>query len=72
MPTLYEDLLEAGVEIDSHESDLYFPVSKESEQILLRHPDQSFTIFRSQIDGSAWVDCPFAYDPWWNKRISKS
>ena len=70
MSSLYEDIKAAGIEIDHHESDLYFPVTLESREIL-RKSGRAHTMFRSAIDGSLWFDCPFAYDPWWIEQTGR-
>ena len=75
MNTLYQDLVAAGIPTDNHESDLYFPVTKDSCALLLRHERQvkgTVTVFTSEIDGQQWYDVPFAYDPWWEKRAAES
>jgi hypothetical protein len=70
MSTLYEDLKAAGVQIASHESDLYFPVTPESRTILNRYPVQlaNATTFVNQVEGGRWFDVPFAYLPYWEKK----
>jgi len=69
-PTLYDALKEANVPTDSHESDLYFLRTPEALEILKRFPTQGAVAqsFRSCLDGKLWVDVPFAYQPWWDKR----
>lgn len=68
MKTLYETLTEAGVETDSHCSDLYFPATPESRAILGRFPVEraNATCF-TPWDGSQglWFDVPFAFTPYW-------
>ena len=68
--SLYTDLIEAGVEVSNHESDLYFPSTAVSRPILKRHPAEAglASCFRSNIDGKTWIDVPFAFDPFWEKR----
>ena len=70
--SLYTDLVEAGVKISNHYSDLYFPVTDESAAILAKHPKQKdiATTFRSNIDGVLCFDVPFAYDPHWEKNFT--
>jgi hypothetical protein len=66
MPTVYEQLSRAGVELDHHESDLYARVTPESRAIVEAYEFRNnVTTFRSQIDGTPWYDVPFAYDPYW-------
>lgn len=66
--SLYTELVEAGIDINSHESDLYFPVSKESTAILDRHPELTWSTFIHQATGISWYDVPFMYEPWWRER----
>ena len=66
--SLYNELVEAGVEIDHHESDLYCQVSKESTAVLARHPCLAKSTFIHQRTGTRWYDIPFMFDPWWRKR----
>lgn len=70
--TIYSDMIAAGIEVHSHESDLYVPNTPESREILAKHHKkvdgwnvQSFT---NQIDGAQWLDIPFAYEPFWQSR----
>jgi hypothetical protein len=66
MPSLYEQMKAAGVEIDHHESDLYVPVNPTTRLIISDYKYKSnVETFRSQIDGTYWYDIPFAYDPAW-------
>ena len=66
--TLYTDLIDAGIEVRSWQSDLYFPVTPESKEILLRYPKQSRSVFKSNADGQIMYECPFAFDPYWQTR----
>lgn len=65
--SLYTDLIEAGVEVGNWQSDLYFPRTAQTTEILSRHPDQkrNATVFNSNIDGVPTYDVPFAFDPFW-------
>lgn len=67
---LYKDLVEAGIETDSHESDLYFPVTEQSTAILQTYPQWTKTVerFRHSVNGTWWYDVPFAFQPWWDAR----
>jgi hypothetical protein len=67
MRSVYRDLLKAGCEIDSHESDLYVRDTPAARTILQFH-GKSWQAFRSQVDGLIWLDVPFAYEPFWEKR----
>lgn len=70
--TLYETLQSAGCEMDSHESDLYVRATAEATTILKRFPTQweNARAFTSQIDGKLWYDVPFAFQPWWERRLA--
>lgn len=68
---LYEDLVAAGIETANHASDLYFPVTEQSTQILKRHPDVRASVFTSNVDGKLSYDAPFQYQPWWDARSEK-
>jgi hypothetical protein len=69
-PSLYADLMAAGIVIDNHESDLYFPKTPATEAILARHPDKKAiaTIFHHSGNGATWFDVPFAYLPYWEAK----
>lgn len=65
---IYEQLKNAGVKLDHHESDLYAKVTPESIEIINKWNYKSIVrIFTSNIDDSMWYDIPFAYTPFWNK-----
>jgi hypothetical protein len=74
--TIYEEAKKLGVEIDHHESDLYIPVTPETQELVRNYQFRSIvTRFTSQVDGKSWYDIPFAYQPFWNaveRRIEKS
>ena len=65
--SLHQQLLAAGVDVDSHESDLYAMVTPESRRIV-EESGHGSTMFRSEADGKLWYDLPFAFDPFWAKR----
>lgn len=67
--TLYREMIEAGVETDSHESDLYVLATPEAREILARHPTEAKNArgFVSAVDKRFWIDIPFAYEPFWTK-----
>ena len=66
--SLYTDLVAAGIPVSNWQSDLYFPVSYEAAEILEKYPQQSRSIFKSKIDGRPMYECPFAFDPYWQKQ----
>jgi hypothetical protein len=66
--SVYRELLEAGCDLDHHESDLYIRNTPEARDILAARP-------RAKVrgrhfvgtDGNCWIEIPFAYDPFWEK-----
>ena len=63
--TLYEECVEAGFDLDHHESDLYIK-DCQAARTLLNQYGRQFTRFVSQIDGHRWWDVPVAYQPYWD------
>lgn len=73
--SIYQRMLAAGVQIDSHESDLYVPATEQTRKLIADYNQevkQGFRLetrtFTSQIDGKPWIDIFFAYEPWWIAR----
>jgi hypothetical protein len=66
--SIYKELLDAGVEMDHHESDLYVKVTPKSREILTAYGRRYAEVFISEIDGLCWYDLPFAYEPFWEKK----
>jgi len=71
--SLYEEIAASGVVFDSHYSDLYFPATKQTSDILARWPAQQkiAKTFVCQLDGLWWYDVPFAYLPYWAEKIAE-
>ena len=69
--TLYDTIKAAGIEHSNHESDLYLPDTPEVLAILENFPLQKGNAqrFRNQITKTTWIDVPFAYTPWWDRRM---
>lgn len=71
---LYQELKEAGCEIDNHESDLYVKATMKSLEIIKKHGLKFDGIqagqFWHQVTKQRWFEIPFAYTPWWEKRAS--
>lgn len=67
--SIYQAIKAAGIETDNWCSDLYFPETKESMEILRKYPLhlKNSTKFSSAIDGTRWIDVPFAFDPEWER-----
>lgn len=68
--TLFQKVVAAGLEFDSHESDLYIKNSTAAHTILEEFPlnKKNTRTFQSKVDGGLWLDVPFAYEPFWIKR----
>ena len=65
--SIYQQLKDAGVPLDSHESDLYAKATPDSVPIILEHEGDVHT-FISTADGELWYDIPFAYLPFWESK----
>ena len=70
---LYEAIKKAGIQIQNHYSDLYFPVTPESVAILAQYPaaKRIATTFTNQVEGGLWYEVPFAFRPYWEERKSR-
>ncbi len=64
--TLYQELKDAGCELDSHESDLYVLATAKAMLIVTKHP-VGYSCFIGN-DGKRWLDLPFMYSPWWEHK----
>lgn len=62
---IYAALKAAGCELDHHESDLYVKATPEAIRLTAGEPNRSF--FTSH-DGSRWIDLPFKYTPFWERK----
>lgn len=72
-PSLYAEIVASGIQHDNHESDLYFPATEKSREILKRWPisSKNAETFRNQRPpnvGELWFDVPFAYLPYWEAK----
>jgi len=68
--SLYDRAIEQGLEMGSHESDLYLKVTPESYKLIKNYKYRpNVTTFISQIDKALWYDIPFAYQPFWDKKV---
>lgn len=68
--SIYEEMIAAGVEYDHHESDLYVKDCQEARDVLKMHDKKvdgwNVERFTNEIDGTPWLDIPFAYTPYWD------
>ena len=69
--SLYQDLRAAGIPTDHHESDLYVLDTPAARALIVKHGKKG-SGFTSQIDRKRWLDVPFAYDPFWEKKSGRS
>ncbi len=66
---LYKEIKKLGIETDSHESDFYFKVTKESTDLIPGYEFyKNITVFRNQTDNTHWYCVPFAYMPYWEQK----
>jgi hypothetical protein len=67
----YYKLLRAGVPMDSHESDLYVKDTPTARAILADWPFGRLGRFKNNINGEIYIDIPFAYAPYWEKKVRR-
>jgi hypothetical protein len=67
-PDLYNECVAAGLQLDHHRSDLYILDTKKAREIVKRCALVRTSTFVSQVDGKLWIDVPFAYLPFWEKK----
>ncbi len=66
--TLFEEIKQAGIPYDHHNSDLYVRHTQEAMAILNKYPlnKKNATKFKCASGhpdaGQVWIDIPFAYD----------
>ncbi len=71
--SIYQEMIEARIPVDSHCSDLYAKVTLVSEEIIARYPfKKNVRRFRSNLDGTQWFVIPFAFDPYWENKKAKA
>lgn len=73
MSTLYDDLVNANVPIDHHESDLYFYPNDAAIKILDQYPVErrmckKFFSESGKEPKGWWIEAPFAYKPYWDEK----
>ena len=66
--SVYQDMVDVGVPMTNHYSDLYVKVTPESQAILERYKDLSVSRFMHQGDGTLWYDIAFQYMPYWDEK----
>lgn len=66
---IHELMISSGVKVDHWASDLYVPNTEQTREIIEQFDihKKNAQNFGSAIDGTPWIDIPFAYD----KAIAK-
>ena len=67
--SLYSVLLDAGIEMSNHCSDLYFEKNEKSDEIVKDYPEACITVFMNQITWTQWYCANFQYTPFWSKSV---
>lgn len=66
--SIYDQVVEKGLTVDNHESDLYVEDCEEARRIV---DGYAFKVnvrrFRG-ADGRFWLEVPFAFEPFWERR----
>jgi len=65
--TLYQAVIRLGIPHDHHESDLYLPYTEEVRQLLQTH-GLTGQPFKHSTEGTIWIDVPFMYAPFWERK----
>ena len=72
MKDLYNEFKSKGLETDSYESDLYVKNTPEALEIVKQYiadgGNARPVYFNSQIDNKQWIELPFMFTPWWDKK----
>ena len=71
MKTICQEMIDNGVVVSNHYSDLYVPVNNITTEILNR-PEYSLqksnaTVFFSQVEKVRYYYIPFSFDAFWHK-----
>lgn len=74
--SLYQRLVAAGVPTSNWQSDLYFPVTEETQRIIRESIADGVirskpTTFKNQVEGGFWYEAAFLFDPFWETREAK-
>jgi len=76
MKSVYQRLKEAGAEMSNHYSDLYVKATPKNLKIVRQARKDgvftcSFSYFQNQVDKERWIDIPFQFDPYWEKKMAQ-
>lgn len=66
---LYDRAVLDGLELDSHESDLYLVATPHARQ-LVADSNLAYSSFIGN-DGRVWLEVPFAFGPFWRARAQQ-
>ena len=70
---VYEELRAAGCVLDSCESTLYVQDTDTAREILSKYPHATFSTFISEKEpGGRWLDVPFQWQPFWDRKARKT
>lgn len=75
--TLYQRMIEAGLKVEGHYSDLRTPATVQAINAISEHELAIDRVvlwgqFRCQITGEMWLEVFGAYDPFWEKSNAES
>lgn len=74
--TLYERLTDAGVATSNWYSDLYFPATQQTAEIIRAATDDGHKLilsqFRSCVDGQIMYEAAFQFDPFWESLAKRA
>jgi len=72
--TIYQEVIERGIEHCNHNSDLYIPVTEETKELVQKYKLSGImaSTFYTQDDKTLWYDIPFAYMPYWEEKLAGS
>ena len=68
--SIYAEMIQAGIEVDHHESDLYVKDCPTARAILANHGKRvdGHNVMPFKYGGSTWLDVPFEYQPFWDSK----
>lgn len=80
IPSIYQQLVAAGVQISNYRSDLYAPVNETTTKIINHYRQRDtiarlgykpiISIFWNQVAKASYFCINFAYEPFWTRQIT--
>lgn len=72
--SLYQRMIDAGVRVEGHYSDMYVPDTPQVREIIHTHDVRvHYTSFPSNVaPHEQWLDIPFAFMPYWEAKQKES